>query len=81
MFVTDLNDNPPRFLQDSYVYRLEDALTDTLPSLNATDIDAGVNAEFEFGLHGVTRVSARDGVCYTANEIEWVYSLMVGISV
>ena len=57
IFVTDVNDNAPVFLQDSYKYELTDAYTSTLLWLNATDPDAGVNAEFDFALHGVTRVS------------------------
>jgi hypothetical protein len=57
LFVTDLNDNPPKFLQDSYKHQLLDIYAYTVLQLNATDPDVGVNAEFDFGLHGVTRVS------------------------
>ena len=57
IFLTDLNDNAPVFLQDSYKYELPDIYTNSLLWLNATDPDEGVSAEFDFGLHGVTRVS------------------------
>jgi hypothetical protein len=57
IFLTDLNDNAPKFLQDSYEYELKDIYIDSLLWLNATDPDEGINAEFDFGLHGVTRVS------------------------
>lgn len=58
IFLTDVNDNAPKFEKDSYEYELNDIHTDTLLWLNATDPDEGVNAEFDFGLHGVTRVSS-----------------------
>lgn len=57
IFVTDVNDNAPKFLQDSYKHVLTDIYASTLLWLNATDPDEGVNAEFDFALHGVTRVS------------------------
>ena len=57
IFVTDQNDNAPRFLQDSYEYELTDVYTSNLLRLNATDPDDGVNAEFDIGFAGVTRVS------------------------
>lgn len=57
IFLTDLNDNPPMFLQNPYEYKLTDIYTRNLLWLNATDPDEGLNAEFEFALHGETRVS------------------------
>jgi hypothetical protein len=57
IFLTDLNDNAPKFLQDSYEYELKDIHMNSFLWLNATDPDEGVNAKFDFGLHGVTRVS------------------------
>ena len=57
VFLTDVNDNAPVFLKDSYEYELTDIYTRTLLWLNATDPDEGVNAQFDFALHGVTRVS------------------------
>ncbi len=57
VFVTDQNDNAPIFLQDSHKHELSDIYVKTLLWLNATDPDEGVNAEFDFGLYGVTRVS------------------------
>lgn len=57
VFVTDINDNAPVFPKDSYEYELTDVYTSTLLWLNASDPDEGVNAEFDFALHGITRVS------------------------
>lgn len=57
IFLTDLNDNAPVFLKNSYKYELTDIFTESLLWLNATDPDEGVNAEFDFALAGVTRVS------------------------
>ena len=59
IFVTDQNDNAPKFHKDSYKHTLTDIYSNTLLWLNATDPDEGVNAEFDFGLHGVTRVNRR----------------------
>ena len=57
IFVTDQNDNAPIFSPDSYKHTLTDIYSNTLLWLDASDPDEGVNAEFDFGLHGVTRVS------------------------
>ena len=57
IFLMDLNDNAPKFLQDSYEYQLRDMYTSSLLWVNATDPDEGVNSEFDFGLEGVVRVS------------------------
>ena len=57
VFVTDVNDNAPKFLLDSNKHVLTDIYANTLLWLTATDPDEGMNAEFDFALHGVTRVS------------------------
>ena len=57
IFLTDLNDNAPMFLKDPYEYELTDIYARNLLWLNATDPDEGLNAEFEFALHGASRVS------------------------
>ena len=64
IFLTDLNDNAPRFHKDKYRYVLNDVHATTLDPVNATDPDEGINSEFDFALHGVTRVSRRYGVDY-----------------
>ena len=61
VFLTDVNDNAPVFLKDTYKYDLKNIYVETLLWLNASDPDEGLNGEFDFGLDGVTRVSYGSG--------------------
>lgn len=56
IFVTDVNDSPPKFSKPSYSHIFSDILQTSLLWLNATDEDVGVNAKMDFGLAGVERV-------------------------
>ena len=68
IFVTDQNDNAPKFTPDSYQHTLTDIYSSSLLRLHATDSDEGVNAEFDFGLHGVTRNGAKRTLIVTATD-------------
>ena len=57
IILTDLNDNAPIFHQSFYQYELEDVSASTLLNVTASDPDEGINADFDFGYGGVTRVS------------------------
>ena len=68
IFVTDQNDNAPKFMPDSYQHTLTDIYSNSLLWLHATDSDEGKNAEFEFGLHRVTRNGAKRTLIVTATD-------------
>ena len=57
ILLTDLNDNAPVFQPSSYNYELKDVNVSYVLTVTARDPDEGINAEFDFGYGGVTRVS------------------------
>ncbi|KAL8616761.1 hypothetical protein ACOMHN_017798 [Nucella lapillus] len=82
VYVTDVNDNAPRFAQSHYVMSLSE---NTLPHtsvlhVTAKDGDIGSNADVTFSLLGAGsspsgfRVDPRNGTIFTTRSLQWVSS-------
>nr|XP_046263047.1 protocadherin alpha-7-like [Scatophagus argus] len=79
--VSDVNDNPPVFTQDSYTVQLKEnsPLGTTVIQVNATDVDEGLNGEvvYSFGNDVDAQASARfaldsvTGVITVAGDIDF----------
>ncbi|KAM9376006.1 LOW QUALITY PROTEIN: uncharacterized protein KZ484_008497 [Pholidichthys leucotaenia] len=62
VIVSDVNDNPPVFIQDSYAAQLEEnsPVGTTVIQVNATDLDAGPNGEVVYSFGNDVDARARE---------------------
>lgn len=77
IIVGDINDNPPKFKQDSYDVKIRE-LTKTgsvILTVTATDSDWGMNGEVVYSLSndtfGVFRIDSKTGEIYTLQEFDY----------
>ena len=79
IFVTDVNDNPPRFPNTAIVRQIQEGLPLNTPvlTMEATDVDSGENGKIEFSLAGYETGSAekfsidpKSGVITTTGNID-----------
>lgn len=77
IIVGDINDNPPKFKQDSYDVKIRE-LTKTgsvILTVTATDSDSGMNGDVVYSLSnktfGVFRIDSKTGEIYTVQEFDY----------
>lgn len=69
--MTDINDNPPAFMSDSYAVKMRDPIgvADFIIGTSALDPDRGINGTVRYSLSGANAdrlsIDASTGLCLT----------------